>query len=74
MRGLFGAIAEDFAQHRLTTPTLERTMLVLRVTALSNGGTHLHGMIKPERQTASSDAMATIRSRVLLPRCHEQKL
>ena len=31
-------------------------MLGLYVAALTNGGTHLHGMIKPERQTESSDA------------------
>jgi hypothetical protein len=30
-------------------------MLGLHVTALSNWGTHLHGMIKPEGQTESSD-------------------
>ena len=30
-------------------------MLGLHVTALSNWGTHLHGMIKPEGQSESSD-------------------
>jgi methyl-accepting chemotaxis protein len=31
-------------------------MLGLHVTALSNWGTHLHGMIKPEGQTEGSDS------------------
>ena len=52
---LRGNAHEDFAQDRLTGLSLERRMLGLHVTAPSNWGAHLHGMIKPQRQTESRD-------------------
>jgi hypothetical protein len=47
--------SRDFTRNTLTALCVERTMLRLQVTQRVTRE-HLHGMIKPERQTESSDA------------------
>jgi hypothetical protein len=47
--------SRDFTRDTLTALCVERTMLGLQVTQRVTRE-HLHGMIKPERQTDSSDA------------------